>query len=121
LQHVDNISANMSTLENSQAWYPPDTVATKHITPDLASLSISGDYKEARISWIKWQDCLGLGVSKKTEKPSKPSKLKKKTTKKTEPKKNRLNRLFFLLKFSVQFRFTKPEPAKPQPNRTGSV
>jgi len=49
----------MSTLENSQAWYPPDTVATKHITPDLASLSISGDYKEARISWIKWQDCLG--------------------------------------------------------------
>jgi len=56
---VDNISANMSTLENSQAWYPPDTVATKHITPDLASLSISGDYKEARISWIKWQDCLG--------------------------------------------------------------
>jgi len=40
LQHVDNISANMSTLENSEAWYPPDTVATKHLTPDLASLSI---------------------------------------------------------------------------------
>ena len=42
----------MSTLENSQAWYPvlwyPDTVATKHITPDLASLSISGDSKEAK-------------------------------------------------------------------------
>jgi hypothetical protein len=42
----------MYTLENSQAWYPvlwyPDTVATKHITPDLASLSISGDSKEAK-------------------------------------------------------------------------
>jgi len=64
-----------------------------------------------------------LGVSKKTKKPSKPSKPEKKTTEKTEPKKNRLNRLFFLLKFSVWFGFglRNWKPAKPQPNRTGSI
>jgi len=62
-------------------------------------------------------------VSKKTEKPSKPSKPKKKTTKKTELKKKLIKPIIFLLKFSVRFGFDlrNQKPAKPQPNRTGSV
>jgi hypothetical protein len=60
-----------------------------------------------------------VGVSKKTEKPSKPE---KKTTKKTEPKKK--TDYFFVKIFgSVRFGFglRNRKPAKPQPNRTGSV
>nr|TKR74877.1 hypothetical protein D5086_0000290710 [Populus alba] len=59
----------MSTLENSQAWYPvlwyPDTVATKHVTPDLASLSISGDYKEAKDIYVLKERKLYRGSMRK--------------------------------------------------------
>jgi hypothetical protein len=65
---------------------------------------------------------MGVGVSKKTEKPSKP---KKKTTKKTEPKKKPSKPIIFFVKIfgSVRFGFglRNRKPAKPQPNRTGSV
>jgi hypothetical protein len=63
---------------------------------------------------------MGVGVSKKTEKPSKP---KKKTTKKTEPKKKPSKPIIFFVKIfgSVRFRFTKPETGKTptEPNRFG--
>jgi len=68
---------------------------------------------------------VGVGVSKKTEKPIKPKKPEKKITE----KKNRLNRLIFWKNRPVRFRFykqktekielnrTEPKPKKTEPNR----
>ena len=55
-----------------------------------------------------------LRVSKKTEKPSKPNKPRKKKP---------IKPIFFFKKFSVRFGFgfRNLKPAKPQPNRTGSI
>ena len=61
----------------------------------------------------------GLGVSKKTEKTEKT------ITEKTEPKQKRIKPIIFFVKIFVSVRFyfdfRNLKPAKPQPNRTGSV